>query len=114
MSTQLLQEWNNEQPATNRLLVDFYIKLAAKELAYKSRQREHYYYQPTQMKKNYNHFGNTTRVDFVVTAIGGIAWIENLLNQSEGITEVSEILRLYLGMINYALRLYWEVDIDLD
>jgi hypothetical protein len=84
---EVIQEWNNEKPAANRLLIDFYIKLAAKELAHRSKQREYYYYSSTYMKKNFYHFGNTTRVDFVATAIDGIAWIENLLNNSEGITD---------------------------
>ena len=37
------------------------------------------------MKKNYHHFGYTTRVDHAVTAIDGITWIETMLNNGDGI-----------------------------
>jgi hypothetical protein len=41
--------------------------------------------------KNYDHFGNPTRLDFAVTAIDGIDWIENLLNSSEGINDFRKL-----------------------
>jgi hypothetical protein len=83
----IVQEWNDKKLKANRMLLDFYIKLAAKELAYKSKQREYYYYPTTYMRKNYRRFGNTTKVDFAVSAIDSISWIENLLNNNEGLPD---------------------------
>lgn len=84
---EIIQEWDGKRPTANRMLPDFYIKSAARKLAYRSMRREYYYYPTTSMQKNYKHFGHVTRTDFSVTAKNGIAWIENLLNSGEGITD---------------------------
>jgi hypothetical protein len=89
---EIIHEWDCKKPTANRMLPDFYIKLAARKLAYRSKQREYYYYPATSMKKNYNHFGHTPRVDFGVTSIQGISWIENLLNSSEGIADFRKLM----------------------
>jgi hypothetical protein len=84
---EIIQEWNNEHPSANRLLTDFYIKLAARRLAYKSKQKDYYYYPSMYMKKNYIHYGNVSKVGLTVKAVEGITWIENLLDNSEGIDD---------------------------
>jgi hypothetical protein len=88
---EILQEWDGKRPAANRMLPDFYIKLAAKEFACRSKQKEYYYYPSTHMKKNYRRFGNTTRVNFAISATEGITWIENLLNSNEGIADFRKL-----------------------
>lgn len=89
---ELIQEWNNEQPAANRMLADFYIKLAARKLAFKSKHREYYYYPTTHMRKNYRHFGHLVRSEYTGTVIDGITWIENLLNNSEGMIDFRKLM----------------------
>jgi hypothetical protein len=88
---EIIQEWNNVKPAANQMLTDFYLKLAARRLARRSKQKE-YYYQRRYMGKNYKHFGHVTRVDLTVSAVDGIAWIENLLNNSDGITDFRKLM----------------------
>jgi hypothetical protein len=70
---EVVQEWDGNRPAANRMLSGFYLKLAARELAYRSKQRD-YYYQSKFMKKNYRHFGHTN-----VSPAGSIYWIENVI-----------------------------------
>jgi hypothetical protein len=65
---ELIQEWNNMKPPANQMLPDFYIKLAARKLAFKSKQREYYYYPTTQMRKN-RCFGHLVRSEDTGTAI---------------------------------------------
>jgi hypothetical protein len=89
---EIVQEWDGKRPTANLILSDFYIKLVARKLAYRSKQSEYYYYPTTSMKKNYNHFGHVPRADFGVTSIQGIPWIENLLNNSEGITDFRKLM----------------------
>jgi len=73
---EIVQMWNGTRPAANHMLVGFYLKLAAREIAYRSKQRE-YYYQKKFMKKNYRYFGHTN-----ASEVGTIAWIDNVINNN--------------------------------
>lgn len=84
---EIIQEWDGKRPTANCMLPDFYIKLAARKLAYRSKQKEYYYYPSTSVRKNYRRFGNTARVDFAVSASDSISWIDNMLNSNEGVTD---------------------------
>ena len=53
---ELIQLWDNNRPKANCMLFDFYIKLAAKKFAFRSKQKD-YYYQNKSITKNYRHFG---------------------------------------------------------
>lgn len=75
---EVVQEWNGERPAANKMLTDFYIRLAAQRIAHQSKQKE-YYFQRKYMTKNYDHFGNRIIVDFSTNAVNGISWIDDLL-----------------------------------
>jgi hypothetical protein len=87
---ELVQEWNGVAPAANRMLSNFYIKLAAQKIAHRSKQRE-YYFQRKYMTKNYDHFGSRTTVDFTTNAIDGIAWINDLL-AGDGIADYRKLM----------------------
>lgn len=79
---EIVQEWNGKRPAANKILFDFYIKLAAKKLAERcpSKQKEMYYYPTTHhFQKNYKHFGHMP-LDPTVNAVDGITWIDNILD----------------------------------
>jgi Primase X len=82
---EVVQRWNGIRPAANRMLVDFYIKLAARELAYRSKQRD-CYYQGKFIKKNYRHFGHTN-----ISPVGSIDWIENLISNG-GIADYRKLI----------------------
>lgn len=87
---EVVQEWNGIAPPANRMLTDFYIRLAAKRIAHESKLKE-YYFQRKYMKKNYNHFGSRTITDFSANAIDGITWIEYLL-EGEGIADYRKLM----------------------
>lgn len=65
------------------MLFDFYIKLAAKELAFKSKQNDYYYQDKKFVKKNYCHFGFTNNS----SPAQEIEWIELNLLQGQGISD---------------------------
>lgn len=74
---EVVQLWDKSRPAANSMLLDFYIKLAAKEFAFKSEQKDYYYYYQSRFsKKNYKHFGYTNTDTAQV-----IDWIEDLLKR---------------------------------
>jgi hypothetical protein len=73
---EVVQLWDKNRPAANSMLFDFYIKLAEKEFAFLSDQKDHYYYQSRFSKKNYTHFGYTNTSPAQV-----IDWIEDLLKR---------------------------------
>jgi hypothetical protein len=73
---EVVQLWNKNRPAANSMLFDFYIKLAAKEFAFRSKQKDYYYYYKNKStKKNYKHFGDTNNTN----PVQQIDWIEGLL-----------------------------------
>lgn len=86
---EVVQEWDGNRPAANRMLAGFYLKLAAKELAYRSKQHN-YYYQSKFMKKNYQHYGHTN-----TSPVGSIAWIENVINNSG----IADYRKLFIDLI---------------
>ena len=88
---EIVQEWNGIAPAANKMLTDFYIRLAAKKLARESKKKEYYFYPTTYMKKNYNHFGSRTMVDFTTNAIDGISWIDVLIS-GDGIADYRKLM----------------------
>jgi hypothetical protein len=86
---EVVQEWDGNRPAANRMLAGFYLKLAAKELAYRSKQRN-YYYQSKFMKKNYRHYGHT-----IASPVRSIAWIENVINNCG----IADYRKLFLDLV---------------
>jgi hypothetical protein len=50
-AVEVVQLWDKNRPAANSMLFDFYIKLAEKEFAFLSDQKDHYYYQSRFSKK---------------------------------------------------------------
>lgn len=87
---EVVQEWNGERPAANRMLEDFYIRLAARRIAHESKQKE-YYFQRKYLTKNYNHFGNRTITDFSTNAANGIHWIDGILTNG-GISDHRKLM----------------------
>jgi Primase X len=73
---EVVQLLDKNRPAANSMFFDFYIKLAAKEFAFKSNQKDYYYYQSRFSKKIYKHFGYTINSPAQV-----IDWIEDLLKR---------------------------------
>jgi hypothetical protein len=95
---EIIQDWNNIKPAASGLLADFYIRLAARKIAYRSKENEYYYYPTIHMKKNYKHFGHIPKTDFNAIAVRGIDWIEKILNNDEGISDFrKQIIDLVLA-----------------
>lgn len=90
-TVEIIQEWNGIAPAANKMLTDFYIRLAAKKLAHESKKKEYYFYPSTYMTKNYNRFGSRTTVDFTTNAIDGIAWIDDLII-GEGVADHRKLM----------------------
>jgi hypothetical protein len=90
-TVEIIQEWNGIAPPANKMLADFYIRLAAKKLAHESKKKEYYFYPTTHMKKNYNRFGSRTTVDFTTNAIEGIAWIDDLIT-GDGIADYRKLM----------------------
>jgi hypothetical protein len=86
---EVVQEWDGNRPAANRMLSGFYFKLAAKELAYRSKQRD-YYYQSKFMKKNYRHYGHTN-----ISPAGSIAWIENVIDNCG----IADYRKLFIDLV---------------
>jgi hypothetical protein len=84
-TVELIQRWDGNRPAANRMLADFYLKLAARALAYRSKQLD-YYYQGKFIKKNYRHFGHTN-----ISLVGSIDWIENLIHNG-GIADYRKLV----------------------
>jgi hypothetical protein len=93
-TVEIVQEWNGKRPAANKLLYDFYIKLAAKKLACRSTQKEDYY--PTTSHhfkhKTYTHYGHVPKYPAdPTTAVDGIAWIDMILDNG-GMADYRKIL----------------------
>lgn len=86
---EIVQKWNGTRPAANRLLTGFYVKLAAKELAFKSKQ-QNCYYQNKFMKKNYRHFGHTN-----TSPVESIAWIENVISNCG----IADYRKLFIDLV---------------
>jgi hypothetical protein len=85
-AVEIVQEWNGNAPAANQMLSNFYLKLAAKKLAHKSKESEYYFYPTTYMKKNYRHFTHTS-----TEAAGSIHWIDDLL-AGDGIIDYRKLM----------------------
>jgi hypothetical protein len=84
---ELFQDWNGKRPKANKLLLDFYIKLAAKIIAGIKRPAtaattDELYFNPSSrhFARNYDHYGHTSRHTLNPTAHEGIAWIDSILS----------------------------------
>lgn len=95
-TVELVQDWNGKRPPANKLLYDFYIKIAAKKLAHNSMHIQDYccYYDPTShhfKHKTYRHYGHMPSYHAGPTAFDGINWIDAILS-NVGVTDGRKIL----------------------
>jgi hypothetical protein len=91
-TVELVQDWNDRRPAANKLLFDFYIKLAAKKLACRTKQKENYFYPPTTFRRKiYRHYGHMPLYLPGPTAVEGIPWIDAILGNG-GMEDYRKIL----------------------
>jgi hypothetical protein len=91
-TVEIVQEWNGRRPKANKLLYDFYIKLATRKLKSESDSYQQYY--PTShhfVHKNYRHYGYILRYPSGPTVYEGIAWIDSILGNG-GMSDYRKLL----------------------
>jgi hypothetical protein len=81
---EIVQDWNGNRPRANRLLQDFYIKLAAKKLKAESEYSYNYYQQQQQQSQPQPQ----PRPQYFTRPIG---WIDSILNNG-GMSDYRKLL----------------------